>query len=249
MDCTKDDEARILHIIADPTMAMVWSEIRSERQTRKRKLGNPDSDPWNKLTIHFNDYTLNKYENAVTEEHGLSGGSPDMSCILDRCRDINPTISGRPFRNSRWFYNHYFNVIERVLQCFNEYRYLANQEAANIIEEWMRCAEDTGNKDEIVLYARAVLDDHLLNQLRRHSLRVVGLPEKDDLDRFQEEEEKNRKKKVKMLIAEGKIGSIYSEFQGKAHAHEIARLRALAKNGTPDQQHEALLKLEAVKEA
>lgn len=174
----KHDQARLLHLRADPPAAAYWTAaLREKSRVALDARNDPRTDPWNQLAEKFNDYKNYRYNNATVQfrvgECGRRelllgpGGLPlaveGMESLVNFCFDINPALEGRPFRDGGWIRTQYRFLKGKLSLCFHNYRKSGNQAAENIYDEWSEYAKNIGL--DIMYYARVLFDDDFMDRL------------------------------------------------------------------------------------
>jgi hypothetical protein len=180
MQTNKHDKARLLHIRADPNLSSIWTK--ALREKNRVELDSSKStdymDPFQQLAEEFNDYERNIYYNCCLEYFmnpvtrtatekkdslGLPVYVPGLECIGKLCYDINPTSANRPMRDGGWIRSTYRSIRPNITKALENYNKSGNQEAENIFDEWVNFSSHFG--DDVCVYARAVLNTELLDQL------------------------------------------------------------------------------------
>jgi hypothetical protein len=174
----KHDQARLLHLRADPAAAANWTAaLREKGRMELDNRNDCQSDPWNLLAEKFNDYNTYRYSNVVVQsridENGRRvmllgpGGLPvavrGRESLVKCCFDINPCQVGRPFRDGGWIRNQYRYIKGKISLCLQNYRKSGNQAAENPYDEWAEYAMLIGL--DFVYYARALFEDDFMDRL------------------------------------------------------------------------------------
>ncbi len=178
----KHDQARLLHLRADPAAAANWTSALREKSRSELDLRGEvaaAADPWNQLAEKFNDYGHYRYINAVVQTRlegdrrvvvlkpdGLPLAVTGMEALVNYCFDMNPCLETRPLRDGGWIRAQWRAMKGKLSVCFQNYRKSGNQEAENVYDEWARFAVTLGH--DYLFYARALFDDDEMDRLGKY---------------------------------------------------------------------------------
>lgn len=87
-----------------------------------------------------------------------------MEAIANLCHDLNPSMSGRPERNSDWIRSISKEMRSTISKINMKYRQSGNQDAENRYDEWVKYS-NTNSMPTIYSYAICILDASTLDNL------------------------------------------------------------------------------------
>eukprot|EP00041_Stephanoeca_diplocostata_P002129 m.23568 g.23568 ORF g.23568 m.23568 type:complete len:352 (-) comp12958_c0_seq1:902-1957(-) len=124
---SKDDLARVVHMMSDPDLSSLWTKAMTPMTRREldARRGNQHIDPWGDLATEFNDYQNNIYRNATVEyntdgsrkisKNGTYQSVPQLENAASICFSIDPCNISRPLRDGGWIRTVFLYVF--VLAC------------------------------------------------------------------------------------------------------------------------------------
>jgi hypothetical protein len=164
-----NDRARFMHAMVDPANQPALSAANTPLDRRQLDYSDGRQAPWDTFADNFNNYDQFIYQNATIQHvNGIPvnpyAAEPGFEGMAVFTHSINPQDDSRPYRDGAWC-EKMWKEIRGIASRINEnYRRSGNQEAENPNTEWL---EFCANYSDVYKYARAVMNDGLLDNMGR----------------------------------------------------------------------------------
>mmetsp|Transcript_9373 Transcript_9373/g.17493 ORF Transcript_9373/g.17493 Transcript_9373/m.17493 type:complete len:377 (-) Transcript_9373:157-1287(-) len=164
-----NDRARFMHAMVDPKNQVALTAAMTPMDRRQLDSAEERTAPWDKFAENFNNYDDCKYQNAtILYVNGNAVNPYQARCGFEsmalHTHNINPQEEGRPARDGAWCEKMWKEIRGYASRINENYRKSGNQDAENQNTEWLKFCD---NYSEVYKYARAVLDDGVLDNLGR----------------------------------------------------------------------------------